>query len=290
MANQWFRMYADAVDNGKLKLLAFEDRWHFVAIMCCLSQGLSNDTPNFERILAVKLGVQLRELDEIKRRLMEVHLILDDWTPKGWGERQYNSDTSAERTRKYRENKKLQNSVTDVTSQHRHSDVTVTPPDTETDTDVKEKDVSKETSKKKSFSAKDMPELSEQTAADLIAHRKAKGAPMSATVWTKALGEFEKAGLSPEEGAQAWVLSGWQGFKAAWLENEKTQAAARQVPGSTGNHNQRGNYEPPIDPITRRLRELKRASSGNTPVDAIEGDFSIDLAATWDAARSNRGR
>jgi len=36
----WFRAYADMVDDEKLRLLAFEDRWHFVALLCCKRAGL----------------------------------------------------------------------------------------------------------------------------------------------------------------------------------------------------------------------------------------------------------
>jgi hypothetical protein len=36
----WFRMYSEAVDDEKLRLLAFEDRWHFVAILCCKAKRI----------------------------------------------------------------------------------------------------------------------------------------------------------------------------------------------------------------------------------------------------------
>jgi hypothetical protein len=231
-----------------------------------------------------KLGLTGEALENAKRRLIEVGLIDDDWQPVKWSDLQFVSDqdpTRNERQKRYRE--KQRNALRNASN-----NAQITPLDTDTDTD-KEKVTTDVVTKKKNFGPTNMPELNTQTAADLIAHRKAKGAPMSATVWSKALGEFEKAGLSPEEGAQEWIARGWQGFKAQWLENEKTRTAGQHGSGSTGNTNQRGNYEPQIDPITRRLRELKRASSGNTPLDAIEGNFSIDLAATWDAARGNRG-
>ena len=122
---RWFRMYTDAVDNPKLRLLAFEDRWHYVAICCLQRSGLLDNQNDaiLDRKIAVKLGLQVRDLDEVKRRLIEVNLIADNWKPIGWDERQYESDSSAERTRRYRERK-------------RHSDVTVTPPDTDTESDT----------------------------------------------------------------------------------------------------------------------------------------------------------
>lgn len=72
----WFRMWSEAVDDEKLRLLAFEDRWHFVAILCCKAQGLLDDPGELmQRKVAVKLGLRLRELDEVARRLAEVGLI-----------------------------------------------------------------------------------------------------------------------------------------------------------------------------------------------------------------------
>lgn len=94
MSRQWFRMYAEAVDDEKLRLLAFEDRWHFVALLCLKAQGtLDSDAPHRERRIALKLGLQLPQLDELKRRLIEVRLIDEDWQPLNWGKRQFESDT-----------------------------------------------------------------------------------------------------------------------------------------------------------------------------------------------------
>jgi len=135
-SNPWFRMYTEAVDDEKLRLLAFEDRWHYVALLCLKGKGVldsETDPGMLSRMVAVKLGVQVRELDEIARRLAEVRLIdRDTLQPINWASRQFQSDTSAERTREYRKRQKNQE---DKTSD-RHSDVTVTPPETDTDTDT----------------------------------------------------------------------------------------------------------------------------------------------------------
>lgn len=101
----WFRMYHETVDDEKLRLLAFEDRWHYVAILCCKCKGVLDsgcDVGMLHRKLAVKLGLQIRELDELKRRLSEVGLIDDDWQPTGWNNRQYVSDHSTARVQKHR--------------------------------------------------------------------------------------------------------------------------------------------------------------------------------------------
>jgi len=105
---QWFRLYHRIVDDEKLRLLAFEDRWHFVALCCLKGDGLL-DTPNDSlrsRKIAVKLGVQLRELDEIGRRLQEVDLVDANLSPVAWDELQFRSDSSQERVKRYREARK----------------------------------------------------------------------------------------------------------------------------------------------------------------------------------------
>jgi len=68
--------------------------------------------------------------------LAEVGLVdFETLQPLNWGSRQFESDTSAERTKRYRENLKKQQ----VKDTKRHCDVTVTPPETETDTEADKK-------------------------------------------------------------------------------------------------------------------------------------------------------
>ncbi len=135
----WFRVYAEMVDDAKLRLLAFEDRWHYVALLCCKCQGLIDETrPELlDRIIGLKLGLASRELDEVRRRLIDVALIDKAWQPLGWDGRQFVSDSSLERTRKWRdrktsptpppESKKKTDTETD-TEGDVTSDVTVTSP------------------------------------------------------------------------------------------------------------------------------------------------------------------
>ena len=131
----WLRLYTDTVDNEKIRLLAFEDRWHYIALLCLKQQGiLDNNNELRQRKIAVKLGVQLRELDEIKRRLLDVELIDEEFSPIGWNNHQFKSDsdpTNAKRQKRYRENKKLKT----VTGSNASSNVTVTPTDTDTEGD-----------------------------------------------------------------------------------------------------------------------------------------------------------
>jgi hypothetical protein len=132
---QWFRLYNRMVDNEKLRLLAFEDRWHFVALCCLKSTGLLDEPESDirQRKIAVKLGVQVRELEEIGRRLREVELVDINLHPVAWDELQYQSDNSTNRVKKFRE-KQSRNTVKRL----RNVSETVQDTDTDTDTDKKE--------------------------------------------------------------------------------------------------------------------------------------------------------
>lgn len=109
----WFRLYHRIVDDEKLRLLAFEDRWHFVALCCLKASGLIDepDSAMRSRKIAVKLGIQVRELEEVARRLREVELIDETLNPVAWTQLQQRSDSSSERVKKHRE--KQQRNIVD---------------------------------------------------------------------------------------------------------------------------------------------------------------------------------
>lgn len=129
--NPWFRLYSEMVDDEKMRLLAFEDRWHFVAILCCKNSGMldsGDQLPLLMRKLGVKLGLQLRDLEAALLRLAEVGLIdASTAQPIAWDDRQFKSDASTSRVRAYRERMKQQGNVS------------VTAQDTDTDTDTEKK-------------------------------------------------------------------------------------------------------------------------------------------------------
>ena len=140
----WFRLYTETVDDEKLRLLAFEDRWHFIALLCLKGQGLLDEGgPLLMRKVAVKLGLDTRALEEVARRLSEVGLIdQNTLQPLAWDKRQMKSDSSAERVKAFRERKKQANKSNEKapkTGGNGYCNVTVTAQDTDTDTDIKQK-------------------------------------------------------------------------------------------------------------------------------------------------------
>jgi len=115
---KWFKLYPEMVDDPKLRLLAFEDRWHYVALLCCKAEGLQDEVEGlWEELLRVKLGLVQAEFDSLKKRLLRVRLIDEDWNPTGWEKRQEAKDPkAAERQRKYREKQKKRNVTHNVTA------------------------------------------------------------------------------------------------------------------------------------------------------------------------------
>lgn len=132
----WFRLYNRMIDDDKLRLLAFEDRWHFVALCCLKSEGLLDEPESDMRTrrIAVRLGVQVRELDEIGRRLREVELVDDLLNPLAWEDLQFRSDNSTDRVREWRKRQQKQRG-NDV---KRCRNVSATAQETDTETEVLE--------------------------------------------------------------------------------------------------------------------------------------------------------
>jgi hypothetical protein len=210
MSNPWFRLYSEAVDDEKLRLLAFEDRWHFIALLCCKNNGILDTEPGLmRRKVAVKLGLDLRELGEVARRLAEVGLIDEEsMQPIKWNDRQFKSDTSAERTKAYRDRMK------------RHGDVTVTAQETESDTEQKQI----KTKTKRTSGADVFPEVEDRKlVADWLKVRKEKRLALTDTALEGFMREVRKSGLSLETILKKCCEKGWGGFEAKWLESDYNQ-------------------------------------------------------------------
>lgn len=219
----WFRMYSEAVDDEKLRLLAFEDRWHFVALLCCKSKGILDEQVSEEmlrRKVAVKLGLDLRALDEAGRRLAEVGLIdKDTLQPLAWGDRQFLSDSSTERVRAYRERSKRSRNVPETAQET----------DTETDTET-EVEKNKKQVKPRAFDALAYlvsVGVPEGVANDWLTIRKAKKTPLTMTAIKGLEREAEKAGVSIMKAVEYCCEAGWAGFNAGWYADRQAKQPAQ---------------------------------------------------------------
>lgn len=110
MSLPWFRMYVEFSGDPIAQSLAFEDQRHYIIILCLKGNGtLDRKLPNREAIIARGLGLDPMSAAEAKRRLVEVGFVDKNWQPISWDKRQYASDVSSDRVRKYRNNKETRN-------------------------------------------------------------------------------------------------------------------------------------------------------------------------------------
>lgn len=101
---KWLKLYTEVVKDPKIQLLAFEDRWHFVALLCAKADGILDEAPALrDRMLSVHIGLTPVELINMRDRLVDVMLIDEDWNIYAWESRQSGSATKAARQKRYRQ-------------------------------------------------------------------------------------------------------------------------------------------------------------------------------------------
>ena len=238
----WFKLYDDSVDDDRIRLLDYSDRWHYIAIMCCKSKGIIDDPDQsaviMQRRLAVRLGLPEDAMGDLKRRLVEVGLIDDCWQPCHWEDAQQRGGkdpTAVERKRRQRDKETSHADVTDtsqVTDQDAEGDVT--PPE-------KEKDIDREVKTRKrkapANKAHPMPDDFELTAArrdkflrqaphlspeiewaHFLEHHSAKGTVFAN--WDAAWGTWamKAARFNPAKSDTSDQMSGNQAQEPRWLK------------------------------------------------------------------------
>ena len=119
---QWGRLYGEWAHDLKIQTLPEAFQRRHAMLLCMHIEGLTSPA---DEDAAFYMRVTLADWLETKAAFLARGLLDETNHLINWERRQYKSDNSAARTRKYRE-----------TSPDRHSDVTVTPPDTESDTDT----------------------------------------------------------------------------------------------------------------------------------------------------------
>lgn len=125
---QWFRFYGDALNDPKVQSLDGDTFKVWVNLLCVTSQ--CNGHIIFDDI-SFHLRMSDNEALAYCVKLANKGLLIpteQGYKPNGWEKFQYKSNTSAERTRAYRERKAKARCDVTKTSH-------VTPPDTDTETD-----------------------------------------------------------------------------------------------------------------------------------------------------------
>jgi hypothetical protein len=134
MVTHWFRMYHEFATDPKVQMMPEAMQRRLVMLFCA---RCSDVLVTFrERELAFFMRVTLPELAETKALFIEQGFIDEDWNLCNWERRQMASDSSTDRTRRYRERMR--------TSQKRHGDADVTGGDTKSVTPVTKRDALEE--------------------------------------------------------------------------------------------------------------------------------------------------
>lgn len=122
--SRWFRFHAEALDDPKVQRLDGDTFKAWVNLLCLASKHGGKLPPIADMAFALRIDVDAART--VVERLLSGGLIdkasggVDGYTyaPHGWTERQYKSDTSTDRVKRFRK---------------RSEPVTETPPDTDTE-------------------------------------------------------------------------------------------------------------------------------------------------------------
>ena len=164
--NTWLRLYTEITRDRKIRRLPVECRWIWIAVLCMAKESpqpgrlmLSEGLPVEPEDIADEAGVEIEDVHKalgLFEKQQMIHYDGDVLVVTNWEQRQFSSDSSTERVKRFRANKRnvsetLQQRYRNNTEtlQKRFSNVDETPPDTDTDTEYistsKEKEIKKDT-------------------------------------------------------------------------------------------------------------------------------------------------
>ena len=124
MSYPWFRLYSEILDDEKVQLMSFEEQRHLVMLFALRCQRPTEKmTP---KQIAFRLRVTETFLETLHETFLKHGFIDSDWSICNWNKRQFVSDSSTERVRKYREKSALKQSETFL---KRHVTENVTAPE-----------------------------------------------------------------------------------------------------------------------------------------------------------------
>ena len=101
MSNPWFRMYSEFATDPKVQMLP-ESMQRRLLMLFCLRCNESIDGASDEEV-AFALRIDGDAIAETKKLFVHKGFIDESWNIAKWDSRQFTSDSSAERVRKYRE-------------------------------------------------------------------------------------------------------------------------------------------------------------------------------------------
>jgi hypothetical protein len=114
MAMPWFRMYAEFASDPKVQMMSEAMQRRLVMLFCMRCCDVTVTLRDDE--IAFHLRVSESELAETKALFIAKGFIDSEWNVTNWEKRQFASDSSAERTRRYRDRKRDANVTSHVTA------------------------------------------------------------------------------------------------------------------------------------------------------------------------------
>lgn len=134
----WFRLYTEILDDHKLADLSDRQFRTFISLLAiakeCNQDGVISMSP---RQISWRMRANIKDVKSALDKLMELEILMINngfYAFKSWKKRNFDSDSSASRTKKWRDKKNVT-----VTSQERHAerhgDALETETETETETE-----------------------------------------------------------------------------------------------------------------------------------------------------------
>lgn len=124
--SQWFRMYAEVLDDPKVQRLSGDEFKAWVNILCLTAKN-DGVLPPVEDI-GFALRIDPKKTEKLVKKLVDCGLLVETETglkPNKWDHRQYKSDVSTDRVKRFRQRSKKQGETQPETG-----------PETDTDTEV----------------------------------------------------------------------------------------------------------------------------------------------------------
>jgi hypothetical protein len=116
MSQAWFRLYAEFATDPKVQMMNEVMQRRLIMLFCLRCSDVTVTASDDE--IAFQLRISSDELTETKELFIRKGFIDKDWNIVKWDKRQFASDSSAARTRAYRDRQRND----DVTSQKQLSD------------------------------------------------------------------------------------------------------------------------------------------------------------------------
>jgi hypothetical protein len=241
---RWFRLYSEVVNDPKVQRLPCEDFRAWINLLCLASEN-DGRLPSIDDV-AFALRMTTDGALTVVERLSNAGLIdrLNGgangyhYAPHGWDKRQYKSDTSTERVKRFRQ---------------RSETVSVTPPETEADTDTESKKEKVTPSPKKGCRLPSdwRPSDADQTFAanqNMTAEEIRREADQFRDYWT--------------------ARPGAGGVKLDWAATWRTWCRNRRSPSQAGKPSAGGHRQKPASMVDIILGD--RAAAANQP--DVSGD------------------